>query len=126
MAGTTDWALIEGQLAALLEGTDVWVSALANASALLMDALEETGLTPADPGFYPAARSSVVDLGIVRRRKIDVVADRGKAAKICENLCRKFTDDEEYIQKELKNALPRVLCLELAIDHMTGKLVSES
>ena len=41
----------------------------------LMDSLEEIGLTPADPGFYPAARSSVVDLGIVRRRKVDVAAD---------------------------------------------------
>ena len=41
----------------------------------LMDALEDTGLTPADPGFYPAARSSVIDLGIVRRRKVDVAAD---------------------------------------------------
>jgi hypothetical protein len=41
----------------------------------LMDALEETGLTPADPAFYPAARRSVVDLGIVRRRKVDVAAD---------------------------------------------------
>ncbi len=41
----------------------------------LMDAMEETGLTPADPGFYPAARDSVVDLGIVRRRKVDVAAD---------------------------------------------------
>jgi superfamily II DNA or RNA helicase len=43
--------------------------------AELMDSLEETGLTPADPGFYPAARSCVVDLGIVRRRKVDVAAD---------------------------------------------------
>src|SRR3954451_5630902 len=34
----------------------------------LMDALEDTGLTPADPGFYPAARRAVVDQGIVRRR----------------------------------------------------------
>jgi hypothetical protein len=41
----------------------------------LMDALEETGLTPADPGFYPAARGCVIDLGIVRRRKVDVAAD---------------------------------------------------
>ena len=40
-----------------------------------MEALEETGLTPADPGFYPAARRSVIDLGIVRRRKVDVAAD---------------------------------------------------
>jgi SNF2-related domain/Helicase conserved C-terminal domain len=41
----------------------------------LMNALDETGLTPADPGFYAAARQSVVDLGIVRRRKVDVAAD---------------------------------------------------
>jgi len=41
----------------------------------LMDALEETGLTPIDPGFYPAARAAVIDLGIVRRRKVDVAAD---------------------------------------------------
>ncbi len=41
----------------------------------LMSALEETGLTPADPGFAAAARSAVIDMGIVRRRKIDVAAD---------------------------------------------------
>ncbi|MDQ1667605.1 MAG: hypothetical protein QOH75_3636 [Actinomycetota bacterium] len=43
--------------------------------AELMHSLEETGLTPADRGFYRAARRCVVDLGIVRRRKIDVAAD---------------------------------------------------
>jgi hypothetical protein len=43
--------------------------------AALMDALEDTGLTPADRGFYPAARQCVIDLGIVRRRKLDVAAD---------------------------------------------------
>ena len=41
----------------------------------LMAALEDTGLTPADPGFYAAARRCVIDLGIVRRRKVDVAAD---------------------------------------------------
>jgi len=43
--------------------------------AELMDSLEDTGLTPADPGFYAAARQCVIDLGIVRRRKVDVAAD---------------------------------------------------
>jgi hypothetical protein len=43
--------------------------------AELMDALEKTGLTPADPGFHTAARKCVIDLGIVRRRKVDVAAD---------------------------------------------------
>jgi len=41
----------------------------------LAEALEDTDLTPADRGFYPAARQCVIDLGIVRRRKVDVAAD---------------------------------------------------
>lgn len=41
----------------------------------LLGRLEETGLTPADPGFYAEARQIVIDLGIVRRRKVDVAAD---------------------------------------------------
>ena len=41
----------------------------------LMEALEDTGLTPADRGFHAAARQCVIDLGIVRRRKVDVAAD---------------------------------------------------
>ena len=41
----------------------------------LMDALEGTGLTPADRGFHAAARQCVIDRGIVRRRKLDVAAD---------------------------------------------------
>jgi hypothetical protein len=43
--------------------------------AELADSLEDTGLTPADRGFYSAARQCVIDRGIVRRRKLDVAAD---------------------------------------------------
>jgi len=42
---------------------------------VLMAALEGNGFTPADHAFYPAARQAVIDLGIVRRRKVDVAAD---------------------------------------------------
>jgi hypothetical protein len=41
----------------------------------LMAALERNGLTPTEPGFSPTARTAVIDLGIVRRRKVDVAAD---------------------------------------------------
>jgi SNF2 family DNA or RNA helicase len=41
----------------------------------LMQRLEDTDLTPADPGFFAAARRAVVDMGIVRRKKVDVAAD---------------------------------------------------
>lgn len=64
---------------------------------------------------------SVVVFGRIR-----VVEDEAKKREICTNLVRKFTDDEEYLQKELTNAFSRVNCLELTIEHMTGKLVNES
>jgi SNF2 family DNA or RNA helicase len=41
----------------------------------LLHALEANGTTPVDPGFYPAARTSVIEMGIVRRRKVDVAKD---------------------------------------------------
>lgn len=44
-------------------------------TAALMQKLEETGLSPADFGFFSEAREAVIDMGIVRRRKIDVAAD---------------------------------------------------
>ncbi|MDQ1571062.1 MAG: hypothetical protein QOF79_1736 [Actinomycetota bacterium] len=41
----------------------------------LLDKLEDTGLTPADFGFFSQARQAVIDMGIVRRKKVDVAAD---------------------------------------------------
>ena len=65
--------------------------------------------------------NSVVVFGRMR-----IVEDEEKKREICTNLVRKFTDDEAYLEKELASAFPRVNCLELAIEHMTGKLVNES
>ena len=58
--------------------------------------------------------------------RIRVVENEEKKREICTELVRKFTDDEEYLQKELTNAFPRINCLELIPEHMTGKLVNES
>ncbi len=58
--------------------------------------------------------------------RISFVEDEETARKIVTALCRKFTDDEAYLRRELSNALPRVQCLALSIDHMSGKLVNES
>ena len=44
-------------------------------NAELLERLEDAGLTPADPGFFSSAREIVIDMGIVRRRKVDVAAD---------------------------------------------------
>ena len=58
--------------------------------------------------------------------KVQFVEDYDRAIEISRNLCRKFTDDEKYIEEEIENAGSRVQCLELVPEHMTGKLVNES
>ena len=65
--------------------------------------------------------NSVVVFGRIR-----IVEDEEKKEEICIKLLRKFSDDEAYIEHEMKNAFPRVNCLELIPEHMTGKLVCES
>lgn len=54
------------------------------------------------------------------------VEDIAKAEALCRKLSYKFTDDEEYIEREIKGSLARTLCLELTPEHMTGKLVNEA
>lgn len=58
--------------------------------------------------------------------RIAPVEDSAQKAKICRELCRKFTDDDNYFTKEMAAAGSRVLCLALTPEHMTGKLVNES
>ncbi len=79
-----------------------------------------------DQGFMKEGEWALNIRSVVVFGRISLVTDTDKARKICDAICRKFTDDEEYIRKELEHALPRVQCLELTIEHMTGKLVNES
>ncbi len=58
--------------------------------------------------------------------RIHLVEDESTALRICSELTKKFTDDEEYLKQEIKNSFRNVQCLELIPEHMTGKLVNES
>jgi superfamily II DNA or RNA helicase len=75
--------------------------------AELMQALEETGLTPADAEFYPAARQCVVDRGIVRRRKVDVAADlpvqriADLPVELDEKVCRSIREAERSLARRM-------------------------
>lgn len=74
-----------------------------------------------EDGEWPLHIRSVVVFG-----RLSIVEDKEKVNTICENLCKKFTDDEEYAKKELAAYGEAVLCLELVPEHMTGKAVKES
>ena len=79
-----------------------------------------------DQGYRKDGEWALNITSVVVFGRIQIVEDEEKKREICVNLVWKFTDDEEYLRKELTNAFPRVNCLELTIEHMTGKLVNES
>ena len=63
--------------------------------------------------------SSVVVFGRIRE-----VTDEDRMREICTLLTKRFTDDDEYLQRELRDSFKNVKCLELIPEHTTGKLVN--
>ncbi|MBR4766185.1 MAG: pyridoxamine 5'-phosphate oxidase family protein [Clostridia bacterium] len=82
--------------------------------------------TVMDKGYRKEGEWALNIKSVVVFGTIKPVTDTEKAAYICEKLCRKFTDDEEYIRKEVEKHLPRVQCLAITPEHISGKLVNES
>ncbi len=84
---------------------------------VLMDKLEDTGLTPADFGFFSEARQAVIDMGIVRRKKVDVAADipaRRVAdipVELDDDLGRSIRDAEAALTARLVDRYQRRLAL---------------
>ncbi len=76
-------------------------------TAELMSQLEDNGLTPADFGFFAEARQTVIDMGIVRRKKIDVAADL--PSKRIADLPVELDDEQGRSIREAEAALSRRL-----------------
>ncbi len=79
-----------------------------------------------DSGYRNEGEWALNIKSVVVFGRMKVVEDSDKVVEICTNIGHKFTDDKEYLKDELQRALPRVLCLELTPEHMTGKRVKES
>jgi SNF2 family DNA or RNA helicase len=91
----------------------------------LMDKLEDTGLTPADFGFFSEARQAVIDMGIVRRKKVDVAADipaRRVAdipVELDDDLGRSIRDAEAALTARLVERYQRRLSLRKSEEEFT-------
>ena len=57
--------------------------------------------------------------------RVEIIDDMETIADLCARLSRKFTQDEAYIEKEIKDPAAHTLLLRLSIEHMTGKRVKE-
>ena len=58
--------------------------------------------------------------------RIEVIDDLRQVTEITAQLCRKFTEDEIYIQKEIEAHAKATLLLKLTPEHICGKQVLES
>ena len=79
-----------------------------------------------DKGFRKEGECALNIRSVIVFGRMHPVADTRQAETICRCLCRKFTDDSDYIDHEIEHFLSNVLCLELTPEHITGKLVNES
>lgn len=72
-------------------------------------------------GDWALTVRSVIVFGRIR-----VVADHDRAIALTRRLSLKYTPDTQYIEEEIQKYADELLCLELSIEHMTGKSVREA
>lgn len=58
--------------------------------------------------------------------KIEMIEDIELITAVVTKLSHKFTNDEEYIQREIKSAAHKTMLLRLVPEHICGKKVNES
>ena len=97
-------------------------------TADLMERLEDNGLTPADFGFFAEARQTVIDMGIVRRKKIDVASNlpakriADLPVELDDDLGRSIRDAEAALSARLLDRYNRAVSLSKTV-HERSDLV---
>jgi len=79
-----------------------------------------------DEGFRKDGDWALNIRSVIVFGRIQFEEDREKTIEICRRLCHKFTNDEDYIDAEIKRSVRGTLLFALVPEHMTGKLVNES
>lgn len=79
-----------------------------------------------DRGFRREGEWALNIRSVIVFGRIEIIDDRETVYQISAELSRKFTDDEAYISKEIKQSGPGTLLFALVPEHMTGKIVNES
>lgn len=78
-----------------------------------------------DQGFRKEGAWELNITSVIAFGRITVVEDPARTEEIARQIGLKYHPTVESVEYELANALSRVLCWELRVEHMTGKLVNE-
>ena len=79
-----------------------------------------------DQGFRREGEWALNIRSVIVFGRIEFIEDKEKIYEIARHLSHKFTDDEEYIEREIVHSGPGILMFALVPEHMTGKLVNEA
>ena len=79
-----------------------------------------------DKGYRKEGDWALNIKSVIAFGRAKLLEDRARVHEVCGMLTRKFTDDPEYLEKELRINGDRVQVVEITVEHMTGKLVNES
>lgn len=72
-------------------------------------------------GDWALTFNSVIVFG-----RVELIEDREKIYDVTRRLCYKFTQDEEYIDREFRQSGPGTLMFALTPEHICGKRVHEA
>ncbi len=79
-----------------------------------------------DQGFRREDEWALNVKSVIVFGKIELIEDIKTITEITTKLSYKFTQDAEYIEKEINSAANKTLLLSLSIDYICGKLVNEA
>ena len=79
-----------------------------------------------DEGFRREGEWALNIRSVIVFGRIEMVEDQETIYRIARQLSYKFTNDEQYINREITRSGSRTLMFALVPEHMTGKIVNEA
>ena len=79
-----------------------------------------------DEGFRNDGEWALNIRSVIVFGRIEFIEDQETVYRISELLSRKFTEDEDYIRKEIRQSGPGTLMFALNAEHICGKMVKEA
>ena len=79
-----------------------------------------------DQGFRREGEWALNFRSVVIFGRVEFIEARERVIEISRRICYKFTDDEAYIEDEIRRAAAGTLCFALTPEYISGKRVNES
>ena len=79
-----------------------------------------------DSGYREEGDWALTIRSVIVFGRIEIIDDKERIYEIARRLSHKFTDDEEYIEKEIERSGPATMMFLLRPEHITGKKVKEA